>query len=96
MITTAQIAAHLRGELKSTFPGVKFTVQTKHAGGRIDVKWADGPTKDEVQKITNPLKLTKGTWGEVTPAEVTINTRDGQITGKSYVEHIFLTNTRTN
>jgi hypothetical protein len=47
-------AANIRKELAKAFPGVKFSVKSdRYSGGcSIDVNWTDGPTTEEVTKIT--------------------------------------------
>lgn len=53
-----EVAKIARKELKEAFPGVKFSVRTSlYAGGSsIDVRWTDGPTKDEVGQVAGHLK----------------------------------------
>lgn len=48
-------AKNIRTELKRGFAGVAFSVRTsKYAGGNsVDVSWIDGPTREQVEKITN-------------------------------------------
>lgn len=43
-------AANLRKELKAAFPGVKFSVTSDY--NSIDIKWTDGPTVEQVRKVT--------------------------------------------
>jgi hypothetical protein len=47
-------AKNIRIELKRAFPGVKFSVRSdSYSGGNaIDIGWTDGPTHDQVKKIT--------------------------------------------
>lgn len=47
-------AVNIRRELKAAFPKVKFRVKsnTYSGGTSIDVYWIDGPTTEEVKKIT--------------------------------------------
>lgn len=54
-IDTAEAAKLLRPQLKKTFPGVKFSVRiSRYSGGSsIDVAWTDGPTEDQVEKVTH-------------------------------------------
>jgi hypothetical protein len=54
VIVTKDVARLLRAELRSTFPGVKFSVRcsTGSASVWIDVSWSDGPTVSQVQDIT--------------------------------------------
>lgn len=48
-------AKNIRFELKKLFPGIKFSVTSKgySGGNNIDVRWTDGPTVKDVEKITN-------------------------------------------
>jgi hypothetical protein len=52
-ISVTDTAKMLRKDLKSTFPGVKFSVRSKsYAGGAsIDVHWTDGPTESQVNRV---------------------------------------------
>jgi hypothetical protein len=52
-IDTVEVAKIIRGELKTNFPGVKFSVKSdRYAGGSsIRVNWYDGPTTKEVESI---------------------------------------------
>lgn len=48
-------AKNMRRELTEAFPGVKFSVRSEsYSGGcSIRVSWTDGPSRDDVEKITN-------------------------------------------
>lgn len=48
-------AKNIRVELKRAYPSVKFSVHTsKYSGGdSVRVSWADGPTAEQVEHITN-------------------------------------------
>src|SRR5690606_34789441 len=52
-IDAADVAKMIRKNLKSRFPGVKFSVRTsKYSGGAsVDVPWFDGPTQREVEEV---------------------------------------------
>lgn len=52
-LSVTETAKLLRASLKSAFPGVKFSVRSdKYAGGAsIHVKWTDGPTEYDVDRI---------------------------------------------
>lgn len=52
-IDAADVAKMIRKNLKSRFPGVKFSVRTsKYSGGAsVDVRWFDGPTQREVEEV---------------------------------------------
>jgi hypothetical protein len=54
IIPTKDVAALLRKELRTTFPGVKFSVRcaTGTAAAWINVTYDDGPTHQQVQTIT--------------------------------------------
>lgn len=94
-IPAAVIAAHLRRELKNTFPAAGFTVRVRNFTS-IDVDWTDGPTVAEVRPLTQGPTLTKGTWGEITtPAEpiTVIGAKNIPYRGRSAVEHVFLNRT---
>jgi len=49
----AETAKLVRKALKPVFPGIKFSVRSKtYAGGAsIDIRWTDGPTTKEVDKV---------------------------------------------
>ena len=53
-------AANLKVELSMSFPGVAFSIRSKSysSGDSIDVSWTDGPTQEEVEKISG--KYQKG------------------------------------
>lgn len=51
----AQCAAAIRKELKSKFPGVKFSVrsETYSGGDSVRIGWTDGPELSEVEAIAS-------------------------------------------
>ncbi|MDM2765773.1 LPD29 domain-containing protein [Citrobacter sp. Cpo150] len=51
----ALVAANIRIELKKEFPGVKFSVTSRHYTC-VTIKWTDGPTKESVEAITSKYK----------------------------------------
>lgn len=53
-VETAKAAKMLKADLANRFPGTKFSVRSrKYAGGSsIDVNWVDGPTEQEVERLT--------------------------------------------
>lgn len=53
-------AANIRKELKKAFPGVKFSVTSEYfsMGNVISINYSDGPSREEVEKITD--KYEKG------------------------------------
>jgi len=59
-------AANIRRELKRAFPGVKFSVRSDvYSGGdAVNVSWADGPTAEAVERISN--KYAEGSFDGMT------------------------------
>lgn len=53
--TAAQTAKAIRTELKSVFPGTKFSVTSENfsMGNAVRIKWTYGPTDDEVKSVTD-------------------------------------------
>lgn len=53
-LTCAETAKLLRAELKTAFPGIKFSVKssTYSGGASIRVGWTDGAFTSEVEKVT--------------------------------------------
>lgn len=51
--STTETASLIRAELKSAFPGVKFSVRSRSysGGSSINVSWTDGPTAKEVDRV---------------------------------------------
>lgn len=49
-LTATETAKLVRTALKSAFPGVKFSITTKHHTS-VRVTWKDGPSSAEVKKI---------------------------------------------
>lgn len=56
-LTCAETAKLIRKQLSQKFPGVKFSVrsQTYSMGASIDVGWTLGPTKKQVEAVTEPF-----------------------------------------
>lgn len=54
--TVKDAAAAIRADLKSAFPGTKFSVRmaTGTASAWIDVTWTDGPNDDMLRNVTDP------------------------------------------
>lgn len=54
--TVKDAAAAIRADLKTAFPGTKFSVRkgTGTNSAWIDVAWTDGPNDDMVRNITDP------------------------------------------
>lgn len=52
--SAANCAQAIREELKAVFPGIKFTVKSDNfsGGNSVSIGWVDGPTTQEVAKIT--------------------------------------------
>lgn len=59
-------AVNIRTELKKAFPGVKFSVRSDSfsMGNSIDIDWTDGPSRAEVEAITD--KYEYGTFDAMT------------------------------
>lgn len=59
-------AKNIRTELKKAFPAVKFSVRSEHysGGNSVNIKWTDGPTSEEVTKITG--KYEEGSFDGMT------------------------------
>jgi hypothetical protein len=57
-LSCAETAKEVRKELKSSFPGIKFSVRSSnYAGGAsISIGWTDGPTCKAVEKVTNQFE----------------------------------------
>lgn len=55
MTPHARCAANVREELRRTFPGITFKVTSERfsGGNSIDVRWKLGPTRAEVEAVTN-------------------------------------------
>jgi hypothetical protein len=51
-------AKAIRGELKTKFPGIKFSVRSSAGrGSSIDIGWTDGPTEEQVAAVTGKYSL---------------------------------------
>ncbi|MCN7673228.1 hypothetical protein MLZ33_25335, partial [Escherichia coli] len=48
----ANVSSNIRAELKKAFPGVKFSVK-KLSFDCVQISWTDGPTKNEVEAISD-------------------------------------------
>ena len=57
-ISLTDTAKLLRAALKNAFPGIKFSVRSKSysGGASIRIYWTDGPTQDQVQRISNEFE----------------------------------------
>jgi hypothetical protein len=57
-LSVAETAKLVRAELKTTFPGVKFSVRSSSysGGASIDVRWTDGPTGKDVDRVLKPYE----------------------------------------
>lgn len=57
-VDVAEAARMLRPILRRAFPGVKFSVRIDRysIGASISIAWNDGPTRDQVEQITNGFK----------------------------------------
>lgn len=56
-LTTKEVAAYIRQDLKAAFPGTKFSVRMSQysMGSSVAVSWQDGPSVQQVEYITDPL-----------------------------------------
>lgn len=72
----AQAAKLIRKELKAAFPGIKFSVTSQgfSMGNCVDISWTDGPTEDEVHKISD--KYEKGQYNGMDDIYEYSNRRD--------------------
>lgn len=54
MLSTAETAKEVRKALKSSFPGIKFSVRISiyANGSSISVTWTDGPTEQAIKEVT--------------------------------------------
>jgi hypothetical protein len=54
----AGLAKLIRGELKTLYPGQKFSVRSRSysGGSSVDVLWTDGPAWKEVQAATRKFQ----------------------------------------
>jgi hypothetical protein len=52
-LSCAETAKHVRAALRLHFPGIAFSVKSKtySGGASISVRWTDGPTYDEVNRV---------------------------------------------
>lgn len=52
---SAKASSAIKKELKKNFANIKFSVKSSNysGGDSVHIKWTDGPTTDEVEKITN-------------------------------------------
>jgi hypothetical protein len=57
-LSVAETAKLVRAELKREFPGVKFSVRSSSysGGASIDVRWTDGPTGKDVDRVLKPYE----------------------------------------
>ena len=56
-IGTVETAKMIRQQLKKNFPQVKFSVRSSlySMGSSIDISWADGPSKKQVEPVVGPF-----------------------------------------
>lgn len=66
MTEAAQTAKAIRGELKTAFPGMKFSVrsETFSGGDAVRIGWTNGPSYEAVDAITD--RFTRGTFNGMT------------------------------
>jgi hypothetical protein len=57
-LSVAETAKLVRTDLKREFPGVKFSVRSSSysGGASIDVRWTDGPTGKDVDRVLKPYE----------------------------------------
>lgn len=55
-ISCADTAKLVRAALKAAFPGIKFSVAQGSSRSSLNVRWTDGPTPEQVEKITNQFE----------------------------------------
>jgi hypothetical protein len=80
-------AKNIRKLLKSQFPSTKFSVKTsRYSGGdSIRVEWVDGPTTEQVKKVTDPF--TGSTFDGMQDLKSYVTTPFNSLFGDS--DHIF-------
>lgn len=80
----AQVATLIRKELKTAFPGIKFSVRSASDGysSKVDIDWIDGPTAEKVNEIVSKYK--QGHFDGMTDCYEFSNSRD-DIPQVSYV-----------
>jgi hypothetical protein len=67
-VPVAETAKTIRAALKAKFPGVKFSVrsQSYSMGSSVHVRWSDGPTEKQVEKIACAHeKIDRDGYGEI-------------------------------
>lgn len=74
--SAANCAAAIRTELKTAFPGIKFSVTCENfsMGDSVDIRWEDGPTTKEVEEFTS--KYQYGHFDSMTDMYESSNSRD--------------------
>lgn len=60
-------AKKIRKELKAAFPGMKFSVRTKHSSVRVE--WVNGPTQKEVEAVAD--KFSSSTFDGMQDMKIT-------------------------
>lgn len=65
MTDAVLVAKHIRQDLANAFPGQKFLVR-KADYSTINIKWKDGPTREEVEQIAvkHQRKCTRDRWND--------------------------------
>ncbi|WP_372412541.1 LPD29 domain-containing protein [Streptomyces luteireticuli] len=73
-LVTKYVAAHLRKQLRETFPGAAFSVRCGRGkkSWEIDVSWTGGPSEHDVRVVTAPLLAGYGTPDQCRPRPVTV------------------------
>ncbi len=52
-LSAADTAKLVRGALKARFPHQRFSVRASRSGSGVDIRWTDGPTVEQVRRVTD-------------------------------------------
>jgi len=57
-VSVTDTAKLVRAALKTAFPGIRFSVRSESysGGASIWIKWIDGPTEKQVERVTAPYR----------------------------------------
>src|SRR6266542_3188451 len=58
-LSATETAKLVREALKARFPHQRFSVRASRSGSGVDIRWTDGPTVDQVRRVTD---LYEGDW----------------------------------
>lgn len=81
-LTTKETAAALRHELAARFPGCKISVTMARgtAYGWLHVNWNDGPTDEQVRRITEGYRSAgRDAWGSHLHREAPVTLASGEV-----------------